>query len=347
MLGLSKIKIYILCSCCAVIGMAIFIWWADLVRMPVSSLDEVGVAAPVDAGETKKILYVDSYHREYLSGIAARRAFDNHFKDMNVEIRYEFMDAKRQKLPAQQDDAARTMNDIATQWQPDLIVAADDAANKYFIVPYIKGSATPVVFNGVNWDASVYGYPTDTITGQVEVELMLELIAQLRILTPGTRMGILTGDTLTSHKSVEQYAKILDLTFDQVVYVDNFVEWKSHFARLQDEVDILILRNNTSIVDWDTAQAEKFVIGTTKIPTGSVAEHLSTVALMTFPKLIAEFGSISADMVDEILFKNRLPRDMPLRNNMKSDIILNMSLAKKLNIVFPVDFVMSANLITP
>jgi hypothetical protein len=30
----------------------------------------------------------------------------------------------------------------------------------------------PVVFVGVNWDASPYGYPTANVTGSVEVELI-------------------------------------------------------------------------------------------------------------------------------------------------------------------------------
>ena len=56
------------------------------------------------------------------------------------------------------------------------MIASDDNAQKYLVVPYLKGTQVPVIFNGVNWDASAYGFPTSNVTGMIEVELPDQLV---------------------------------------------------------------------------------------------------------------------------------------------------------------------------
>lgn len=47
--------------------------------------------------DTKKVLYADSYHPQYPPNVAARKAFADRAATMDIEIRYEYMDAKRKK----------------------------------------------------------------------------------------------------------------------------------------------------------------------------------------------------------------------------------------------------------
>ncbi len=302
-------------------------------------------ASPAYAG-TKKILYVDSYHPEYKGNVPVRKAFAEGISKMDIDVRYEYMDAKHKKSADLQKTEALRIREIIKQWQPDLIVAADDSANKYLVVPYYKGTSIPVVFNGVNFSASAYGYPANNVTGQIEVELIVELISRLQEFSRGKRLGILTGDTLTDRKSVKLYSEILKLTFDQVSFVNRVDDWKEQFLKLQKSVDILILRNNAGIAGWDAADVQQFVNENTSVPTGGVTPHLCPFSLVCYPKNKEEFGEISSRMVVDILTKGKSPSDIPIVSNKKSSIYLNMKIAKKLGVLFPMDLIENARLIS-
>lgn len=306
----------------------------------------IAFCSPTASADQPKILYIDSYHPEYGPNILARKTFFDGIEDLNAEIRYEFMDAKRKKTVDLQKAEALRIHNIIGHWQPDLIVAADDSVNKYLIAPYYLDSSIPIVFNGVNWDASAYGYPATNITGQIEVELIIELISELKSFSRGKRLGIITGDTLTDRKSMKLYSEILNLHFDQISLVNNFNEWKTHFLNLQKTVDILIIRNNSGISGWDDVAAQQFVNANTLIPTGCISNHLNKLSLVCFPKKNEEFGEISARMVNDILRKGKSPADIPIIPNKKSRIYLNMKIAKKLGVTFPMETIENAHLIS-
>jgi len=303
-------------------------------------------AVPSSWAASKKILYVDSYHREYPPNILARKSFLKEIKEKDVVVRFVFMDAKHKKLPEELQKEALRIRDIISDWHPDLLVAADDAANKYLIVPYFKKSSLPIVFNGINWHASEYGYPTATITGQIEINLLPQLIKYLEKIAHGKRIGLLMGDTLTDRKSLEAYEKSLQLTFTHVDLVSDFEEWQKHFIDLQKKVDLLILRNNAGIRNWDDRKALRFVKRHTAIPTGSVAPHLKKISLICLPKMHEEFGEISAKMAIDILFGGKLPQEIPVVTNKKTGLYLNLGLAKRLGITFPLELLENAHLIT-
>ncbi len=72
-------------------------------------------------------------------------------------------------------------------WQPDVVIASDDNASKYLIAPYYKGGDLPFVFCGLNWDASVYGFPAKNVTGMVEVAQIPQLLEVLKRHAKGDR----------------------------------------------------------------------------------------------------------------------------------------------------------------
>ncbi len=78
-----------------------------------------------------------------------------------------------------------------------MVIACDDAAQKYVVSPYLREKEIPVVFCGVNWDASEYGYPASNITGMIEEEPIGRLIDLLQQFAKGRRLGYIAGNTLT------------------------------------------------------------------------------------------------------------------------------------------------------
>lgn len=293
----------------------------------------------------RKIIYIDSYHEEYVPNGKGRAEFEKIVSYHKIKTKYLYLDAKRVKDTAALAAKGRAMRDIIQEWNPDLIVAADDAVNKYVISRFFLNSKIPVVFNGVNWSVEKYGYPTKNITGQIEVDQIERLIKELQQFSSGKRIGILTGNTLTDKKNIKHYKNILGITFDKEVLVDTFSQWEESFYSLQKSVDILILRHSAGIVGWNQSRAMEIVRAGTTIPTGSISHIMRDLVLFTLPKMNEEYGEYAAKTAIRIL-KGTAPKDIPLSKNVKSFRAINMTLAEKLGITFPVDALEDAHFIT-
>jgi hypothetical protein len=163
----------------------------------------------------KKVLFIDSYHVGYDWSDGVVDGVRQVLKDTETELRIFRMDTKRNQSEAFKRGAALQAKALIESFQPDVVIASDDNASKYLIQPYYRDADLPVVFCGVNWDASVYGYPYANATGMVEVELIEPLVAQLRQLAKGDKMGFLAIGGTTSEKDYAHHAKILGKPYDK------------------------------------------------------------------------------------------------------------------------------------
>lgn len=303
---------------------------------------------PTEAANSKgakRILFVDSYHPEYKPGIQVRDGMANILADRHVRVKVVYMDAKRKKSAHQLTAAAKRIKAVIDDWKPDLIIASDDATCKYLITPYYKNAEIPVVFIGVNWSAEHYGLPCSNVTGQVEVEVIQELIRELAKHAHGKRLALISGNTLTDRKAADHYRGTLGISFDHIEFVDDFASWKAAYASLQKRADIVIFRNNSGISDWDDEKAETFVQSKTRVPTGTVSTHLYPFALIGFVKVNREFGEYAGKTALRIL-DGVSPSEIPVTTNVQARAYLNMKLAKKLGIRFPMELIERAHLIS-
>jgi len=226
------------------------------------------------AGVRSRVLFVDSYHEGYpwnegiLDGV--RNVLDGRLGGRAVELEVIRMDAKRNTSEDFGKEAAQRAAAFIELWKPDCIIAADDAASKYLIGPYYRDGRMPVVFCGVNWDASVYGFPCSNVTGILEISLIPSLLETLRAHARGPRVGILGADNLSNRKEAENYRLRFGLEPTCEVFVADFAEWKQRYLELQEEVDMLILAPPSFIMsDSDMTEARGFVIEHTAWRTGS------------------------------------------------------------------------------
>lgn len=328
--------IAILVAVCAVLGL--FCWLAYQPPGPDPLQENLATA------EQKKVLYVDSYDAEYPPSVIMQDAARRILEPAGVEMRVVYMDTKQQKSEEHQQQAALEIKDFIESWQPDLVIAADDAASMYLVAPYYRDADLPFVFIGVNWDTRAYGYPYKNVTGQIEVELIQELLAELGKYARGDRIGMLSGDTFTDQKALEYYRDVLDIQFHRVSLVDNFEAWKEAYASLQEEVDVLLVRNNSGIAGWDDQEAKSFVQAQTKIPTGTVSTHLAPWVLISYSKVNQEFAEYGATVALQIL-GGKSPADITITTNKQAKVYLNMRLAKNLAIKFPIELIERATLV--
>lgn len=281
----------------------------------------------------KRILWVDSYHEEYAWSAGIEDGVQSGLENSGVDLKIVRMDTKRNSSEEFGQQAALDTKAEIEAFNPDVVIACDDNAQKYLVVPYLKDSELPVVFCGVNWDASPYGYPASNVTGMVEIDLVTQMIDLLEPYAEGNRIAYLTGDSNTERKVFGTYNDRFLNGQLQEAFVTDFDGFKSEYLRLQDEVDMLYFGNNAGITGWDDAAAETFILENAKIPSGSSSDWMSPYVLLIVGKSAAEQGEWAAEAALSILDGTPVS-DIPLVENKESSLILNLNLADKLGVVF-------------
>ncbi|HEB69897.1 MAG TPA: hypothetical protein ENI88_09810 [Desulfobulbus sp.] len=301
----------------------------------------------IASGQTnkKKILYIDSYSMDYVwsaditAGIQSVLAGR---KDIKLKIFR--MDTKRNKSEFYKKHIALQAKKLIDSWQPDVVIASDDNASKYLVAPYYRGGRLPFVFCGLNWDASVYGFPASNVTGMIEVALYRQTIDMLRQFARGDRIGYLSSDVVTERKALKNISKRFKTHFT-VRFVKTFAELKQAFLELQKETDMILIQECRSVLGFNHREMVHFINKNTTVPTGALQRYRSHYALLTYAKVGEEQGEYAAKTALEIL-AGKSPQEIPVTANKKAKIYLNMLLAKKLGIKFPLELIENAHLIS-
>ena len=292
----------------------------------------------------KKILWVDSYHQGYAWTDSMESGIREVLDSTGVDLKMIHMDTKRNPDEAFAKTAALQAKAEIEAFQPDVVIASEDNVQKALIVPYYKGTDLPILFNGINWDAAAYGYPTSNITGMLEVELQDQLANILKQYAKGERIGYITIDTETERKGVD----IINNTFFngkmKVYWATTQDEFKEAFLTAQQEEDIVFLGNNAGTETWDDAVMKQFFLDNTTVPTGSVRDWVAPFVLVTLAKSGKEQGVWAAQTALSIL--GGMPvSEIPVTQNKKGELILNLELADKLGVVFAPSLLKNATIL--
>lgn len=283
----------------------------------------------------RRIFHLDSYFKGYGISDDTGAGLRSVLRDRPVQVQTFFMDTKRHSGDAEVKDAVTRARAAIEAFQPDVIVASDDAAVKYVVVPYYKDGPIPVVFCGVNWSAEPYGLPTAHVTGMVEVVPVLEAIELARKYFPNLRrLGVLSEDSLSERNNkalLEPKYRALGLEVTYVMAAD-FATWKREFERLQGTVDALYLPTHGAVKDWNDAEAAAFVRTHTRRPSIATDDFMTPYALLGLTKTQLEQGEWAARTALEIL-DGRKPSDVPVVRNRRRIAYVNTTLAAALRFV--------------
>jgi ABC-type uncharacterized transport system substrate-binding protein len=285
-----------------------------------------------EAGEERKrVLHVDSYHQgnEWNDRIVA--ALRDTLADRNVDLRVVHLDAKRRPSEAEIGASALEVKKAIEDFKPDVVTTSDDPAAQFVVMPYLRETATPVLFCGLNWDASAYGLPYRNTTGMVEVSPIAQIIRLLRQHARGPRLGFLTEDTGTKRKELIYHERIFGISYDRTYFVKTHAEWREAFLRAQREVDMLMILGVGAIADWDLADARRLAEERSEIPSGTDFEWLTPVSLIGVVKHPEEQGRWVAQAALRVL-DGVQPSDIPLTYNREGELFFNTRIAKRLGI---------------
>ncbi|MFB9885860.1 ABC transporter substrate-binding protein [Balneatrix alpica] len=292
----------------------------------------VWLVQPVQAAPAR-ILYVDSYHPGYAWSDGILAGLRQQLAGADVELVVHYMDTKRNRSQPEMISAGQIAQEAAQAIKPDLIIACDDNAAQYFIRPYYADGPIPVLFCGLNWDASQYGFPTPYVTGMVEVELLDSLLRLLQEEAKGSRIGFLSVDSSTDRKKLHWMVEQMGIQFTQVALVNEYQELKQAYQQMQQQVDVLFFSNQEGIRGWDGQDFKHWVATTTKVPVGTVNEWLKEYCLLSLVKVPEEQGQWVGQTSLRVLAGHPISSIAPVTNKL-GNLWLNMALAEQLGIVF-------------
>jgi hypothetical protein len=312
-----------------------------------AALSSILLAATPAAGQGlagKKVLFVNSYHEGYEWSDGIEKGVRTVLGSTGVQLRFHRMDTKRHGDEASKKAAGQKARAEIESWKPDAVILSDDNAVQYVYVAFYKDSKIPFVFCGVNWDASKYGLPAKNSTGMLEVALVKEIIDNLKGYAKGSRIGFLTVDTETERVEGPWYTKQLGIEFATQKYVKTLAEWKESFARMQGEVDVLLLGNFAGINDWNEKDAAAFALANTRVPSGAMYDFMMPYAMLGLVKVPEEQGIWAAKATTSIL-KGASPGSIPVARNKEGRTMLNVKLASKASVVFKPELLRNAEVL--
>jgi len=261
-----------------------------------------------------------------------------------VEFRAFWMDSKRHRDEKSKQRAASKAKKIIDTWRPDVVITSDDNAAKYLLAPYYRNAVLPFVYCGINRDAGVYGLPFSNTTGMVEVKPVRETLEVLRQYAHGDRLGYIGSHNLSNERNVEDFQKTLGRSFDDGALVESLAEWRKAYLRLQKTVDMLLWLTPDGMRGWDSEEAERFVMTNARIPSGGTSDHHMRYSLLGQVNIAEEQGWWAGNTALRIL-AGTAPSAIPPVVNKDTRLYLNMKMAKRLKIKFPIDLIEKATFV--
>jgi len=286
-------------------------------------------------GQAAKCLFVSSYHQGYAwaDGIeqGLRAGLDGW-----CELRQINMDTKRHHSQSYLENKGREVKAIIDEWRPNVVIAADDNASKYVVVPYFKDADIPFVFCGVNWSVQEYGYPFTNVTGMIEVDPLGSIFTAIKETVPQAKAGVYIGaNTLTEHKSFDRFQKMADRHGLRLEarYADTQAEWDQAFIDAQQR-DFLILGTKSGVNDWDEEQAYRTVTRHGGKMSITSYQWMTRFALMGMTKVAEEHGTWAAEVAREVL-RGTPVSSIPIVPSRQWDMYVNYDLMALYGIALP------------
>ncbi len=307
----------------------------------------LSIATPACAADKlagKKVLFVNSYHAGVASSDDQVKGALDVLKPKGVVVKVIYMDTKRNGGDEFSKNAALKAKEEIMKYKPDLVIASDDNASKYLIMPYYKDAKLPFVFCGVNWDASGYGFPFSNVTGVLELEPVKPMLKLLKQYAKGPRIGYIGADTLPEQKNITTHKNVLKIEYTTGYFVKTFDEYKQKFLQLQNEVDMIVTASPIGIEGWDPKAARTFMEANAKIPMGGTVDWVAEFSLLTLSGILTEQGTLAGNMALRILGGEK-PSAIPITENVDGKLFINMAIAKRLGVTFDPKLLRTAELI--
>ncbi len=284
-----------------------------------------------------KCLYVSSYHKGYEWNDGIERGLESVLKS-KCEIDKFYMDTKRNQDEEYGKKQGLAAKDYILATNPDIVIAADDNASRYLVMPHFRNSSIPFIFCGVNWTIDEYGYPYTNTTGMIEVAPIAQTLKTIKDVHKTPLQGVyLSSDVFTEHKDFERYRSLFAKQSVELsgVFVTTMKDWKDFYVKAQEE-DFIILGNNAGINDWERKEVIEHVMNTSNTFSITNYEWMIPYAMFAITKQAEEQGEWAGQVALAILDRLAIS-NIPVVVNRKTNTYVNPTLSKAAGILIPAD----------
>ncbi|MCB0391343.1 MAG: hypothetical protein KDD58_08630 [Bdellovibrionales bacterium] len=284
-------------------------------------------------GEQKKCLYVSSYHQGYAWSDGVERGIRDVLGN-KCEFKQFDMDTKRNTSEEFMAEAALKAKNIIDEWKPDIVIISDDNAAKYLVQKYYIGKKLPFVFCGINWSADEYGFPTDNITGILEIAPVAPMLEKAKEISGGNRAIYIGANTSTEVKNMQFFvdaAPEVNVKLDTKL-VETTEEWLKIYKEAQSQYDFIVVGSKAGINDWNPDKISEEILKNTKIFSVSNHSWMMPFSIFGMAKVPKENGEKAAKYALEIL-DGKSPKDLPVITNDQWETWINEPLMNAANIV--------------
>jgi len=314
---------------------------------------QVNHAQVFPSSSTPKVLLVHSYHMEYEWVAGISRGVKRALQLSDVELELFHMDTKRKTDESWKIESGEIAKKTVADWQPDVVIAVDDNAQKYFASSYLGKTKPKIVFCGVNAELEKYGYPADNITGMLERPHMVSSLQLLKSIVPEAhRIAVITDNSLTSEGTLN-YLKSLQTGFEMVSWEtpSTFDSWRAAVLRAQDTADAIVIYTYHTVKQEGSAESlsPKVVmdwsVANSKIPLVALLSFGIEDGLLCGVVESAMEHGYEAGKIALSLLNGECAGNIPVKTAEKGQAMLNLNTARRLGLDVPSSVIESADII--
>ena len=287
----------------------------------------------VHPASAAKCMLVMSYQQGYAWNDGVQKGVESILAG-KCKLKIFYMDAKHNKTPEHARAMAKAAKKLIDEYKPDILIASDDYASRYLVSKYYKNTGLPVVFCGVNWNVSKYGYPYKNVTGMIEVAPIQPLIEVSKKISGEIKNVVYLGaDTFSEHKNAQRVVNVLHRQgiAVKVSLVSRTDDWKKTFINSQ-MADVIILGSNAGIAGWHNKEMAGFVRAQAKKMIVTNHSWMAPFSMYSMTKIPEEQGEWAAEAAMAIV-RGLSPAKIPIRVNRKWQTYINSPLLKKIGII--------------
>jgi ABC-type uncharacterized transport system substrate-binding protein len=292
-----------------------------------------------------KILWINSYEEDFAWSQSEISGFKEVFDEENIdyELREYHMNTKSDPSEENKIYSSKEAMSLISSWEPDLIYATDDNAQKYVGVNYIN-SNLPIIFSGVNAKPVDYGYNNaKNIAGVIERESVKESFEFFREFYPhAKKVGVIVDDSVTG-EAILNYVRtfeddLIEYEFIEWYIADTFEDYKSKIHEYNKKADVVFSLAIDTLEDEDgqytpLADVAKWNSENNNIPEITLWEdNIIAGFFLGVPIIPYLQGFEAGKLAKQILIDGDSPNSFPTTSRQTAKKIINLARAETLGI---------------
>lgn len=299
-----------------------------------------------------RILILHSYATDYAwvkdVSVGLKRVLDN----KSYTIRWHYMDTKRHPYKEYMERAGATARNIIREWEPHVIIAIDDDAQKYVAQHFNNDPFIKIVYAGVGSEPKDYGYDkARNVTGILE-RMPLDAIKEF-VMKVHESLGhkhapriIHITDISSAGEGNRNY--LLNYNFYPVKLVESiqaftFNDWKNAVKSAEGRADFLMFTNYHTIRRSREDQRivpPKEIVEWTEQNTNLLTFNawgffVMDGGMMSIGVSPYEQGEVAGKMAIDLIDHKKNPRDIPIQQTQQFIVYLRPARLKEKGIKLP------------